>query len=192
MFTIDFFERKGVKENFEKVVKPLFNVNNRLKFLEIGCFEGMATKWMLKNLLFHKGSTIDVVDTFNLDVVTLGQGGVSEDLRKRFEENIKEYKNKVTIYEGESYYQLHLLKPNSYDFIYIDGSHYQTDVLEDAVSSYRLAKSGGYLLFDDYQMFFQSMGVKYKPDIAINAFLEIYKNEVELIFSNWQALIRKK
>ncbi len=192
MFTVDFFGRKGVQENFEKIIKPLFKTNKLLKFLEIGCFEGRVTKWLLENILIHKSSTIDVIDTFKLDVVTLSQGAISEGLRQRFEKNIEEYKVKVSIFEGESYYQMRLLKPNSYDFIYIDANHYQTNVLEDAVGAYRLAKKGGYLLFDDYQMVYQALGVQYKPQVAIDAFAEVYKNEVELLFKNWQVLFKKK
>jgi len=35
-----------------------------LTFLEVGCFEGRATTWLLKNILTDKTSKIIVVDTF--------------------------------------------------------------------------------------------------------------------------------
>jgi predicted O-methyltransferase YrrM len=192
MFTIDWFEKKGTKQNFEQIILPLFNNKERLRFLEIGCFEGMATVWMLKYILQHKASQIDVVDSFRGDIVTLSQGVNLSNLRQRFEDNIKDFKEKVVIYEGDSYHQLRLLKDNSYDFIYIDGSHYQTDVLEDAIQSYHLVKHGGYMLFDDYQLIYEALGKTYQPKRAIDAFLQVYKDEVSLEFSNWQALIRKK
>ena len=45
---------------------------------------------------------------------------------------------------------LRRLPLETYDIIYIDGSHATSDVLEDAVLSYRLLKPGGLLIFDDY------------------------------------------
>ena len=35
-----------------------------IKFLEIGCFEGRATNYLLENILTGEGSEIHVVDTF--------------------------------------------------------------------------------------------------------------------------------
>ena len=41
--------------------------------------------------------------------------------------------------------------PNKkFDFIYIDGSHYYDDVLNDAVNSFNALKENSYILFDDY------------------------------------------
>ncbi len=51
---------------------------------------------------------------------------------------------------GVSRETLRTLPFASYDFIYIDGGHGATDVLEDAVLSFRLAKPGAVIAFDDY------------------------------------------
>ena len=46
---------------------------------------------------------------------------------------------------------LRRLPLESFDIIYIDGSHAVNDVLEDAVLSFRLLKPEGILIFDDYR-----------------------------------------
>jgi hypothetical protein len=41
-----------------------FENKEHLSFLEIGCYEGRATRWLLDNILIKKNSRILVVDTF--------------------------------------------------------------------------------------------------------------------------------
>ena len=57
-------------------------------------------------------------------------------------------------YKNESYKLLSQFisegKENFFDLIYIDGMHYSQNVLFDAVSSFKLAKEGGVIIFDDY------------------------------------------
>jgi hypothetical protein len=48
---------------WSKVLRK-FKGKPNLLFLEIGCFEGKATLWLLENILTHPTSKIVVVDTF--------------------------------------------------------------------------------------------------------------------------------
>jgi hypothetical protein len=47
-----------------KVWLKKFKNKADLSFLELGCYEGMATRWLLDNILTNKNSLITVVDTF--------------------------------------------------------------------------------------------------------------------------------
>lgn len=97
-FTVNWFETSG-KQNFENTLSFMKGVEG-LRFLEIGCFEGQATRWMLENILTGKGSEIMVVDTFEgsmehkdsqvAEIKDLGNGN----LLARFKENIAEFLEK--------------------------------------------------------------------------------------------------
>ena len=45
-----------------------------------------------------------------------------------------------------------LFQPNSFDFVYIDGSHYYADVVEDVRMAKRLVKDGGIICGDDLEL----------------------------------------
>lgn len=176
-FSQNWFETTA-KENFEKYVKPLHG-----EFLEIGCFEGNATRWMLDNT----NAKITVIDTFEGSDEHKDMDIDTKNLRSRFEENIKDKADRVTIHEGKSQDVLKKLD-GQFDFIYIDGSHYTSDVLQDAVLSFSLLKNGGIMIFDDYEWFISS---NLQPKTAINSFILCYLGQIEVVGKNSQCIIKK-
>lgn len=60
-FTSDWFSRN--LPFWMKFCVPLA-AGNALRGLEVGCFEGRSTAWMLSNVLVHPESSITCVDTF--------------------------------------------------------------------------------------------------------------------------------
>ena len=178
-----------------------FRGKPNLRFLEIGCFEGRATRWMLKTILTHPSSTIEVIDTFlgsvehkHHDEKTLD--AISH-LRESFEHNIREFADHVTIHQGTSHAVLPQLAPDRqavYDFIYVDGSHRQDDVYKDAVLCWPLLKQGGILAFDDYTWRFDDpvTGEIHLPSIGIDKFLSEHIGEFTLLFKEWQLHVRKE
>jgi hypothetical protein len=154
----------------------------RLRFLEIGSFEGMSTCWTLANMLTHPTSVIHCIDTFH----------IYPKQEENFDHNIEQTgaAYKVTKLRGLSHEALRLLTPSSYDFIYVDGSHLGVDVIQDAVLSWPLLKRGGFLVFDDYEYYVpQVFGIWAKP--AIDAFLSMFAQQFELIHQGWQVAIKK-
>ncbi len=156
---------------------------SRLRFIEIGCFEGRCTCWMLSNLLSREGSQILCIDPFD----------AYEDQETNFDFNIRATKlaYKVTKLRGKSQTALPLLPKNSYDFVYIDGSHHAFDVIQDAVLSWMLLKEGGIMVFDDYEhpLFPGSFGLLVKP--AVETFLRLITGRYELLFKDWQVAVKK-
>jgi hypothetical protein len=114
-------------------------------------------------------------------------------VHRNFVENTHEYGKKVRPFWAPSWKALRdfSLVRCDYDFIYIDGSHIACDVLEDAVLSFRLLKPDGIMVFDDYSWEFFDNPLRH-PKIAIDAFLEIYANQIEVISVDRQAIIRKR
>ena len=80
----------------------------------------------------------------------------------------------------------------SYDIIYVDGSHNADDVLEDAVLSWRLLKDGGLLIFDDYETPNPFVPPQGKPKITIAAFVRCYRRELKIIHRGYQVIVQKR
>jgi len=179
MFTNNWFEVTG-KANFEKYVLPL--KETATNFLEVGCYEGQASVWMMENTT----ANLTVVDTFKG-----GQDLPDEEyLLGRFQENTKDFKERVFTKKGKSQEILKELGPDYYDFIYIDGSHLASDVLEDAVLAFPLLRKGGIMIFDDYT-WGPSMNTYERPCFGIDSFILVYGNQLEILERNSQLILKK-
>lgn len=142
------------------------------RFLEIGCFEGRTTLWLLENILTHPKASILVVDPFT------ARSGQYD----RFRANISSFytDRKVDILTGESQRVLRRLNPtvgmNWFDFIYVDGSHWAKDALADAVLAWPLLHSGGLMVFDDY--YWPGQPALQAPGIGVDAFVACYEPDI--------------
>lgn len=177
-FTQDWFHYADIEVGLNKL--PQISG----KILEIGCYEGRSTLWFLEKM----SANVTVVDTFQGDDQQKHMG-VDQNFKGRFLSNVEPYRSRVTVIEGKSQDILPTLK-DKFDLIYIDGSHLEEDVYADGVNSYRLLNEGGYLVFDDYQMFYDDGAKQYRPKNAIDRFMAEFKMEV--IHAGWQMILRKK
>lgn len=169
----------------------IFKGKSGLHFLEIGSFEGRSAIWLLENILTASDSKLTCVDTFTGSTEHENTDIHISDIEKHFRHNIKKsgFEEKVTVCKGYSRIILPSLQQSSFDCIYIDGSHKASDVLEDAVLSKLLLKENGMMIFDDYE-WNQGDIDQDKPTMAIDAFLEIYKGQFELVYKGKQIIIR--
>jgi predicted O-methyltransferase YrrM len=161
-----------------------------IHYLEIGVLEGRSAVWMLENVLTHPTSTLTGIDIFHDHKQDNGQT-----IKQRFLSNVKEAggEGRTTLIEGYSQVELRKLPLDSFDLIYIDGSHATADVLEDTVLSWRLLKKGGLMIFDDYgPQFYQGQPNEERPILAINAFVILNRNSLNLIHCDYQVIIRKR
>jgi hypothetical protein len=175
-----------------------FENKPNLLFLEIGCFEGKATLWLLKNVLTNPSSKIEVIDTFGGNIEHNKKSRVIKNMLLTFKDNLSSYlsqdpqKNKVIIHKGESGIMLREMGSKSkFDFIYIDGSHIAKDVLEDAVLSWRLRKNNGVMIFDDYG-WRTDWPPLLRPALAINSFLRVFQGQYKILQVDYQVVIQKK
>lgn len=157
-----------------------------LNFMEIGCYEGRSTIWLLENVLTDSSSKITCLDWFWDQKYHEKNGRAIEEV---FYSNTKDYVDKITIRCGKSLDSLLKMQKEKYDFIYIDGSHEQTDLLTDIMLSFRILNSHGIMVMDDY--FYKAQGMEESPDVAIDAFLNVYKNKYKLIYMGCQVAIEK-
>jgi hypothetical protein len=190
-FTSDFFSK-----NIPSWSNLLDQVNPRT-LLEIGSFEGRSTCFLIDYLSNKFPIEMHCVDTW---AGGAGKKDLGIDYSKmsehetRFRNNIeiciRNAPNNVDFHAHKGFSDDVLSKllaadyANYFDFIYIDGSHQAPDVLIDAVLSFKLAKVGGVLVFDDYLWEEQlSGGTDFFrcPKPAIDAFTSIFMRKVKII-----------
>ena len=166
----------GHSHNFLMALKNLKGKKN-LNYLEIGAFEGRTINWMFDFILTHPSSKAVTIDTF------------TDNTEKILKHNLKTsgHSTKVRILKGRSQEKLRELKPDSFDVIYVDGSHDAADILSDAVQSWELLKVGGILFFDDYG----AQGYEIPPKLAIDSFVKVYAKRLEVIHKDYQLHIKK-
>lgn len=186
-FTQDWFSHNI--PNFQIISKMLPECNN---VLEIGCFEGRATCWMLENMLPLDGRIV-CVDTFKgseeHDKLDLS------DLFQRWKTNVEWVRKESQTcsgFIGKSYDVLaqFITENQKFDFIYIDGSHTAFDVMTDACMAWGLLKKGGIMLFDDY--LWQDMpGLLHRPKLGVDFFTTLFSEQNELCLLGYQYALRK-
>ena len=155
--------------------------------LEIGSYEGRSTVWLMENILKHPHSDMTVIDTF---MGSAEHADVPPDLRRKFDENVSAFKDRIRVLEGPSRTHLRSLPFDRYEFIYIDGSHVAADVLSDAVLSWPLLRHGGILIFDDYR-WGADLPELMKPGIAIRAFMSVFESQYAVVSDQYQMIISK-
>jgi predicted O-methyltransferase YrrM len=155
-----------------------------LQYLEIGVYEGRSLLWVLENVLTDPTSHLT---------------GIDVKLRPRLLSNLElsGHADRVTLIEGPSQVELRRLPLRSFDVVYIDGSHVSADVLSDAVQSFELLKDGGLMIFDDYTWVGAWVTMRgllpdqLRPRMAIDAFLEAYRYDAEVVLDSYQMILRK-
>jgi predicted O-methyltransferase YrrM len=177
-FTTDYVARHA--EVWREHLAPLMGASG-VRLLEIGSLEGRSALWFLENILTHATATITCVDPF------VGPG-----VEARFDHNIKlsGHAAKVTKIKGPSEAVLPDLAPASYDAIYVDGAHLAVNVLMDAVLSWRLVKTGGVLIFDDYTWAADRAPWR-RPQMGVDLFLGMVGSDAVVLDKDAQVIVRK-
>ena len=167
----------------------------RKSFLEIGSFEGRSTVWTIEHMM-EDGGEIYCIDTWGGGEEHVN--GEMDGAKFRFNENIRLVREKfpdrkVTSCTGLSTDWLPSLacEKLKFDFIYIDGSHKAKDVLTDACMAWPLLKRDGLLVFDDYLWKPPGFALTQRPKMAIDAFVNIFEDELVMAHNGYQLIVRK-
>jgi predicted O-methyltransferase YrrM len=158
-----------------------------VQYLEVGLYEGRSALWMLENILTHSTSRLVGVDIFD------------GPLKQRYLENLErsDASDRAQTIIESSQVALRRLPLESFDIIYIDGSHAEDDVLEDAVLSFRLLKRDGVLIFDDYR-WARAISTDSPGDqkdfakASIDRFVTAFHDHFETIHNGYQLILRKR
>ena len=164
--------------------------------LEIGSFEGQSACYLIENVAVNHPIELVCIDSFEGGVEHQDDGVQPYDMgevEKRFHHNIQlaieNCPNPVTfeLRKGHSYQQLCKMitegREQSFDLIYVDGSHLACDVLSDAVLAFYLLKVGGVIIFDDY-LWYEKLktgkDILRAPKPAIDAFTNLYAKKIDI------------
>jgi predicted O-methyltransferase YrrM len=191
-FTVDWFSRHGA--NWADLIRR----HKPSRFLEIGSYEGRSATFVLETVGAARPVEIYCVDTWGGGV---GHGDtVMSQVEERFDRNLKlavsRARQRAKVYKLKAHSADALAqliaqgRQESFDFIYIDGSHQAPDVLTDCVLAFRLLKVGGVMVLDDYLWIVDAEGNNAKPGAeafynlpkpAIDAFMNIYQRKMRVL-----------
>lgn len=163
-------------------------------FLEIGSYEGRSTVWLVENAL-DEGGRITCIDTWEGGEEHVN--GEMNGAKERFDSNVALLKEKfpersVCPWKSTSTAALARIieEGPDFDFIYIDGSHIAKDVITDACMAFNVLKVGGVMVFDDYN-WGEPIPETHKPKMAIDAFLNIFQEQIHVINKSYQVAIQR-
>lgn len=156
--------------------------------IEIGSYEGRSALWLLEHQFRHPASKLICVDVF-------ADAEQPNSYWHKFKHNVLEspHGQRAEIFKGSSFDFLSkfVSEQRKCDFIYVDGSHRASDVLEDLILSFRALSVGGLLICDDYMGGSGSnedltLG---SPKIAVDSFTQIYRDRLDTF--NWQPIYQR-
>ena len=157
------------------------------KMLEIGCFECLSSVFFADNFLDNPNSRLTCVDPF----LTIDNNDHNRFLQnneeKNFDFNIQNCENsdKITVHKitSDSFF---VNNNQTYNFIYIDGSHELDFIQRDMENSFNVLEKNGIMWMDDYG---GGDGVQIKN--TMHTFLQKYNGQYELIHIGYQLAIKK-
>ena len=166
-----------------------------IHLLEIGTWTGVSLIHLLQEL---PSAIATVVDTWtdyeeNGSVVKVEKMGVME----AFQRNIHQAKinHRVQVRKGDSGIILQGLirEGQSFDFIYVDGSHLLLETYTDCLLAWSLLNKGGVMVIDDYLFEYENelLSSAEKPKEAIDHFLKKKKGDYTLLHMGYRVFLEK-
>jgi len=202
-FTNSWFEDLA-RENWDEFIPVL----RPSKIIEIGSYEGASICYLIEKLGSLQDLNLYCVDTW-AGGVEHAQGDYAVDsmaaVEARFDANVREAcdsaSKTVTVTKCKSSSDRMLAKliaeghENTFDFVYVDGSHQAPDVLADALLGFRLLRVGGVMGFDDYlwaEDLSDGKDLLRCPKPAVDAFTNLYARKLQIVRAPlYQLYIRK-
>lgn len=180
-------------------------IGQPVRALEIGCYEGRSTCWLMDNILTHPESHLDAVDPFayvvhctdsseeHREFEAFGKQPLVQ-VQRRFFDNIEEYGDRIEFHDmpSDDLFMICGIAQNTYDVIVVDGSHSALPTLRDLVHSWQVLKVGGVMVVDDIKWKgdkgFESEG----PRKAFEAFLScVPAEDIRILFRGYIAIVEK-
>ena len=181
---------------------------NPKKILEVGSYEGASSCFIIEKLACDKEIELHCIDTWSGGIEHQPGGMAEADMalvELRFKHNINLAKQSVNhpvniqVHKENSDIALSNLLAsghvNTFDLIYIDGSHQAADVLCDAVLGFRLLRDGGIMIFDDYfwqENLREGIDLLRCPKPAIDSFTNLYCRKLSILFASSHQLFVQK
>jgi len=145
--------------------------------LEVGSFEGRSALFFLNYL---PQSRLTCIDLF------------PGPLEARFDRNMQGFGDRLTKIKGSAIAHLDRLagEKRQYHFIYLDAGKKRDHVLAQALLTWPLLRPGGLLMIDDYD-WGKDRPPEGRPHDAINIFLDLHKDEIEILWKDGQVILKR-
>ena len=162
--------------------------NSKFNYLEVGCFEGLSSFFVLSEYKAVDATLLDIWDMPNPNSKTLSHNFNS--IENTFDDNLSRF-NFTKIKDDSVIAMRKLFKQNkSFDFIYIDGSHNGEDILSDAIEAFKILKKEGLIFFDDFLQHDKNRTLQSYE--GIEKFLTLYSNYLKIEYFQNNLVVRKK
>ena len=162
--------------------------NSKFDYLEVGCFEGLSSFFVLSEYKAVDATLLDIWDMPNPNSKTLSHNFHS--IENTFDDNLSQF-NFTKIKDDSVVAMRTLFKQNkSFDFIYIDGSHNGEDILSDAIEAFKILKKEGLIFFDDFLQHDKNRALQSYE--GIEKFLTLYSNYLKIEYFQNNLVVRKK
>ena len=146
-----------------------------IRYLEIGVHQGENIIDVANSYAKNPMSKIHCVDPWKDYHGYLEYEGKQNEMFDTFNRNTASISDKCVIHRGFSEDIVPTFEDNYFDMIFIDGNHQTEYVYRDGVMSFEKAKSGGYIIFDDY------INTSLETIVGIDRFLEEYYERIQII-----------
>ena len=162
--------------------------NSKFNYLEVGCFEGLSSFFVLSEYKAVDATLLDIWDMPNPNSKTLSHNFHS--IENTFDDNLSRF-NFTKIKDDSVVAMRKLFKQNkSFDFIYIDGSHNGEDILSDAIEAFKILKKEGLIFFDDFLQYDKNRALQSYE--GIEKFLTLYSSYLKIEYFQNNLVVRKK
>jgi len=165
---------------------------NPVKILDIGIGKGEAMDKFSQVFLEHnKEAEYYGIHTFKKD---LDSEQSINDIKKivisKKEQSLVSNKIHIMDEDTNTLLQKYISDNIVFDIVYINSSYFAKDILLDSVLSIKLLRIDGIIIFNNY-LWEKLEPHIYSPKPAIDAILNIYKNEIIILFIGYQVIIKK-
>jgi hypothetical protein len=180
----------NVLKYFNKTYSKVLS-NERIKVLEIGTYTGISLINIINYIPNSVGIGVDMWTSYNEN--NLLENMDSLGVEKSFYKNVstKGFNNRITGMKSDSTDALTTFLKNgeTFDFIYVDGSHLLLDCYSDLVLSWVLLEQNGILCVDDYT--YKLTSILESPFEAVNHFLIRYEGKYKLLHKEYRVFLQK-
>jgi predicted O-methyltransferase YrrM len=174
---------------WQTIVKKI----DKIKYLEIGSFEGRSTVFIAEQNNLYSITAVDPWEQGNTndEISLLVKSNYSaEKIFENFKHNIKLIKKPNINYIKNTSDKFFINNENNYNLIYIDGSHEASQVKKDFVNAFNCLEKSGILICDDFIWFLYNDITK-NPMKAILECYDKYKKNLRILFLGHQIIFQK-
>jgi predicted O-methyltransferase YrrM len=182
------------KEPFLKTIQ-YFNdhyvKHQEIRVLEIGVYTGISLIHIVSHIPNSIGYGIDMWSSYYENNLLENMNDLK--IEESFYKNIKisGLEDRITGIKMKSTIALlnYIRTKETFDFIYVDGSHLLLDCYCDLVLSWEILEKNGILAIDDY--YYKNDTILESPFEAVNHFLKEYEHQYHLLYKGYRVFIQK-